>query len=283
MILTHSLIMSFAFSALLASPLYGQTITPAEEQAIQTALSRGQLLYAYDQATWHGTDAMLADAKARGLTDTLPTRIAGWIVRGTANDPLVIYFDKDGSDPHAVFTAQVTDGGRRVRSSHFFVAGEDATIDADTQSLIRARQLALASFDKAGLPHCSKGHFNTVVLPPDRPGGSVLVYILSPQDEIDKIPFGGNYRVEVSGGEITGPIHAFTKSCVVLETSSTQDEKTTALFVTQILDPLPTEISVFTMFAANFPLYVMAPPDKRLWKIETVNGQARIRVVSNVP
>jgi hypothetical protein len=225
---------------------------------------------------------LLADAKTRGLADILPTRIGGWIVRGTANDPVVIFFDKNGSDPHAVFTAQVTDGGHRVRSSHFFAAGEDATIDADSQLLIQARQVALASVAKANLPRCSKGNFNTVVLPPDRPGGSVLVYILSPQDEIDKIPFGGNYRVEVSDGRISGPIHAFTKSCVVLETSSNED-KTVGLYVTQILDPLPTEISVFTMFAANLPLYVSAPPDKRVWAIEAVNGQARIRVVSDNP
>lgn len=195
---------------------------------------------------------------------------------------MVIFFDKNGSDPHTVFTAQVTDSGRRVRSSHLYVAGEDATIDADTQSLIKARQVALASFAKADLPRCSKGSFNTVVLPPDRPGGSVLVYVLSPQDELDKIPFGGNYRVEVSGGEIAGPIHAFTKSCVNLETSS-DENKTVGLYITQILDPLPTEISVFTMLAANLPLYVMAPPDKRVWVIESVNGQTRIRLVSVIP
>jgi hypothetical protein len=281
MILARSLIIFFALSTVLASPVYGQTITPTEEAAIQTAVSRGQLLYAYDQAAWHGTDAMLADAKTRGLTDTLPTRIGGWIVRGTANDPVVIFFDKSANNPHAVFTAQLTDGGRKVQSSHFFAAGEDATIDAETQLLIQARQVAIASANKAALPRCSKGQFNTVVLPPDRPGSPVLVYILSPQDEMDEIPFGGNYRVEVSGGEITGPIHAFTKSCVVLQTSDTEN-KTVGLYVTQLVDPLPTEIGVFTMFAANLPLYVMVP-DQRVWAIEPVNGQARIRLVPAKP
>jgi len=283
MILARSLIISLAIATVLVSPLYGQTIPQAEEPAIQTAVIRGQLLYAYDQAAWHGTDALLADAKARGLADSLPTRIGGWIVHGTANNPVVIFFDKGGSDPHAIFAAQFADGGRRVRSSHFYTAGEDATIDAETKSLIQARQVALASFDKANLPRCSKGKFNTVVLPPDRPGGSILVYILSPQDVTDKIPFGGNYRVEVSNDKTAGPIHAFTKSCVVLSTSDVDGNKTVGLYVTQIVDPLPTEISVFAMFTANLPLYVLAPPDKRVWKVEAVNGQARIGVVSVVP
>lgn len=246
-------------------------------------MNRGQLIYAYDQAAWHGTDAMLADAKARGLTDSIPTRISGWIVRGSASDPEVIFFDKNGSDPHAVFTAQLTDGGHQVRSSHFFAAGEDATIDAQTQSLIQAREMALASFDKANLPRCSKGKFNTVVLPPERPGGPVLVYILSPQDELDEVPFGGNYRVEVLGDEIAGPIHAFAKTCVVLQTSDDANGKMTGLYVTQILDPLPTEIPVFTMLAANLPLYVVAPPDKRMWAIEGADGRAKIRLASVIP
>lgn len=264
------------------APLIAQEISSVEKQLIQTALNRGQLLYSYDRAAWHATDAMLADAEKRGLTSALPQMVGGWVVVGTIHDPKVLFFDQNKSNPRAIFTVQLADGGNRVISTRFTGGAEDAAIDKETQSLIRARETALSSITGSKLSHCTKGNWNSVVLPPDRPGGPILVYILSPQETIDRIPYGGHYRIEVSADGTAGPVHAFTKSCIALATSQAK-EKSVAVGVTQLVDPTPTEISVFTMFAAKLPLHILTSPNGRSWMVETVRGQPLIRILGDKP
>ena len=263
-------------------PLIAQEMSSVEKQLVQTALNRGQLLYSYDRAAWHATDAMLADAEKRGLTSALRQMLGGWVAVGTIQDPKVLFFDKNKSNPRAVFVAQLADGGNRVLSTHFTGGAEDAAIDKETQSRIRARDIALSSVAGSELTRCTKGNWNSVVLPPDRSGGPILVYILSPQETSNRVPYGGHYRIEVSADGAAGPVHAFTKSCIALATSQAK-ERPVALGVTQLVDPTPTEISVFTMFAAKLPLYVSTSPNGKLWQVETVRGQPLIRVLPDKP
>lgn len=264
------------------APLIAQEMTSAETQMVQTALDRGRLLYAYDQAAWHGTDAMLADAEKRGLTSTLAQMIGGWIVAGSASDPKVIFFDKDERDPGAVFVIQLADGGRRVLSTDFVGEGADDRIDEATRSLIRARGVASSLIAEGELTRCARGNWNIAVLPPDAPGGPTLVYILSPQDTLDAVPFGGHYRIEVSADGTAGPVHAFTRSCIAFPTR-VSEEKPEALVVTQLLDPVPTEISVFTMLAAGTPLYIMTTTNSRSWFVGSEEGRPLIRLVGDMP
>jgi len=278
MIAGRLMLVSLIAAIIVPAAAKSQAISRDEQPAIQQALDRGQLLYAYDQAAWHGTDAMLAEAKSRGLTDALPAMIGGWIVRGAANDPIVVFFDKNAGDPKAVFVVQLSDGGQRVVSSHFVENGQNAKIDAEARLIIEARNIAVASMADTEITRCSPGSFNTVVLPPDPLSGSIIVYLLAPQDKIDEVHFGGHYRVEVSSDGKAKPAHAFTKACVDMPTSQAPNHPV-ALIVTQLLDPLPTEISVFTMLAAQLPLYVMTPPDGRTWSVESTGGRAQIRVV----
>lgn len=75
-------------------------MSSAEQAAVQQALDRGTLIYAYDQAAWHGTDDMLA--KIENPNEVL----GGWIVDGPVNAPELVFYDKDEADPHAVYVAQ---------------------------------------------------------------------------------------------------------------------------------------------------------------------------------
>ncbi len=261
----------------LAKPALADALTAAEAASLQSALNRGQLLHAYDQAAWHGTDALMMAAAEKGGNQELAKIIGGWIVVGTANDPTLIFFDKGMPVPKAVFIARLTDGGRRVVSSGF-VEGADSALEAEAVALIRARNRALEVSEGQELLRCASGPFNTAVLPPDAPGGVSLVYLLSPKEQTDQQPFGGHHRIEVAEGETApAPAHAFTRSCLSIPTSAAA-KKPEAAVVTQLLDPLPSEIAVFTMLSAEVPLYVLTP-DKRIWVVESVSGQARIRLM----
>jgi hypothetical protein len=276
-----ALAVPLCLSVAMPAALSAQEMTPAEMPIVQAALNRGTLLHAYDKAAWHGTDAMLADAAKRGLTNNLAQMLGGWIVVGTTGSPKVIFFDKSESNPRAVFIIETAEGGSRVASTRFVAQGEDGAIDEDTQSLIRARKVVTASLPESELTRCAKGPWNVAVLPPAQPGAPILVYVLSPQDSLDAVHFGGHYRFEVTADGKVGPVHAFTKSCMALPTSQAR-EKPAALVVTQLLDPVPTEISVFTMFAAKLPMYVRTP-DARTWQVGAVNGQAYVTVLPNNP
>ena len=277
MAFVRTLILPFCLFAAAPTPVMAQKMTSDE---FQIALNRGQLLYAYDQAAWHATDAMIADAKKRGLMDALPQMLGGWIVMGTPDEPKVLFFDRHGNDPRAVYIVHLADGGTRVASMQFVETEEDRRIDNEGLSLIHARDIALSSLAGVELLRCAKGLWNTVVLPPDEPGGPSLVYVLSPQDTLDIAPAGGHYRIEVSADGKPSPPHAFSKSCINLPTDQAE-AKPTGLMVTQLMDPVPTEVSVFTMFVTKLPLYVLTTANEHTWVVGAVRGQAYIELLSD--
>lgn len=265
-----------------ASPLAAQGMTEAEAQQVQLALNRGQLLHSHDQAAWHATDAMLADAKARGLSDKLSDMVGGWVVSGGADDPVVVFFDKDPVAPRAVWIVRFAQDGWRVASIEMVAGTKAAEPDAETRALIEARRAAYAALEKSEGIRCSDQPFNVVVLPADQPGGDRMVYFLTPQDTLERVPFGGHYRFAVSPQGVAGPMHAFTKTCIDVPTDKARDTPK-AFAVTQLIDPVPTEIGVFTMLAAKVPLYVMTDAGERVWAVESSGGQARIRLVPKTP
>lgn len=233
-------------------------VTAAEQQAIRDAAARGALLYAYDQAAWHGTDAMMAKVSDPG------TKIAGWIVDGPAEAPELIFFDKDRADPHAVFIVSFRAGS--IASSRMAGAGE-AELSSDRRRLVAARQAAMEAFARAKVGRCA-AVMNSVVLPPARPGDPALVYFLTPQPDANLIPFGGHYRVSVAGDGKVGEIRPFTNSCGSVPRGPDGNGKPVALVITHLLDPVPTEIHVFSSYVAGMPIYVSTVKNGRLWKVD---------------
>jgi len=54
--------------------------------------------------------------------------------------------------------------------------------------------------------------------------------------------------------------------------------KPAGMFITHLLDPVPTEIHVFTAFGSGLPLYV-GVRDGRLYSVKVENGKAQVDVV----
>lgn len=264
---------------MLAPPAFAQSASPpqmsdADEGAVQQALNRGTLIYYYDQAAWHGTDDMLTK-----LDDATKATIGGWIVDGSGASTELVFYDNDKTDPHALYVAHFDD--EKLVSSEVLGPNDDRSLSPARKALIVARNAASDALANSNATRCVDKGFNTVVLPPETPVGPTLVYFLTPQTTRDSVPAGGHYRVEVAADGKAGPIRPFTKSCIELSTAdnSQKGEHLAGLTITHLLDPTPTEIHVFTMFATSLPLYVSTEPNGRLWLIEFQSGRARITLL----
>jgi hypothetical protein len=145
---------------------------------------------------------------------------------------------------------------------------------------VRAARAKLVA-EHVGL--CANAAPNVVVLPPTTPGGSTFVYFLTPQTKNEAVPLGGHYRVEVGPDGKAGAMRPFTHSCIDMPTSEGSPPgmpaggKPAAGVVTHLLDPVPTEIHVFSSLAARLPLFVSTTQNGRLWAVEGY----RIRLVPN--
>jgi hypothetical protein len=243
-------------------PAPAAAVSPAEEAQLREAARRGALLYAYDQAAWHGTDDMVAR-----LPD-YRNRVGGWIVDGPAEAPELVFFDQAGERP--VYVARFRDGK--------LVSGEvvgDGELGEPRRRLVAARTAALDALARSGSKGCSQASMNSVVLPPAGPGEPTLVYVLTPQRTMDAFPFGGHYLIPVDATGRAGPIRRFTKTCIELGLKpDASGSKPAALVISHLLDPVPTEIHVFSSLAARLPV-IVATLDKRVWVVDGT----RIRLV----
>jgi hypothetical protein len=251
-------VIAATFAAVLpAFPLAPGT-TPAEQARVRQVLERGNLIYAYDQVAWHGTDDMRAKLK------DAEAKVGGWIADGPASGPELVFFDKDPSDPKALYVARFKSDGSI--SGKVLGDGDDRSLSAERKRLIAAQRTARESLDPKRAQPCSSRPFNTIVLPPETPGGPVLVYFLTPQTDSDAIPFGGHYLVEVSPEGKAGPTRRFTKSCLDMPFRKAGVPAPAAIGVSHLLDPVPTEIHVFSSLAARLPVMVMATK-KKVWMV----------------
>ena len=258
-------------------PASAQTMTATEQTEVTQTIRRGQLLYAFDQAAWRATDRMLADAKAQGRMDQIRDTVESWVVHPRDDGLLeVLFFDRTLDAPNAVYTAQLGDDGRRVVSGAF-AAPATAITEPVTLGMIRAQRAALGSLQRTPIQRCKAAPFNIATLPPVEPDGPVPVYILTPQTDGAHVPFGGHVRIMVTADGTVAAPHAFAKSCLELTTKAPEGVPV-AIGVTQLVDPLPTEIAVFTMLAAKVPLHVITQ-DQRTWRIDAPGGKVSISLL----
>jgi len=255
----------------------GLATTPAAAQvgnidlsALDRAVDRGTLLYHYDQAAWHGTDVLKLQAR-----DKLAS-VGGWIIDGPPQHPEIVFFDHDEADPHAVFIADLKDDV--VASTHLATVGD--TLSPARKRMIAARRAAGKAMAAANISPCTNAPFNTIVVPPDSARDPITVYFLSAQTDWQTIPFGGHYAVEVDRNGVASTPRPFTKSCLNRAPEPGKGPAE-AMVVTHLLDPVPTEIHVFSMYAARKPIYVQTGAN--LWLVDAPKGRALIRLVKRDP
>ncbi|NRD88587.1 hypothetical protein C8024_02580 [Sphingopyxis sp. BSNA05] len=235
-----------------------------EDQALQLALDRGFDLYRYDQAAWHTTDAMRED-----IEDLDGSGIRGWVVTNVETGLLVTFWKPEGDRLQGVYSAVWGDG--KV-SDRRILAGKEAELSAKQIELIDASR----AIDASALERCSKSPFNLVTLPPAKAGDPILVYLLTPQTSHFNIPLGGHYRFAVENGKVIDQ-RQFMTSCFALPVAGEPGQEAVAIAVSHVLDPVPTEIHIFSAFAARMPIYVITTQNKFQWVADVSEGRPRVR------
>ncbi|MEO5773878.1 MAG: hypothetical protein ABIQ32_07155 [Sphingomicrobium sp.] len=248
-----------------AKPRAPASMSAEEQRAVQQSLDRGTLLYRFDQAAWHTTDALL-----KALGQERAQAVRGWVVTEEVEGDRATYYGRDGNTPYLIYSA-VWDG-EKIISSKVAEGAAREPLSAAQLELVAAIDATRPLADKK--PHCTKDRLNTVALPRDRPGGPVSVYFLTPQPSAREIAFGGHYRFDVMNGRVVSQ-RAFAKSCAIMPKSNLGAQ---AFVITHLLDSIPTEIHVFNHFTLGMPIYV-GVTDGRIYNVDQKDGQPRVRIV----
>ena len=225
--------------------------------AVQSAVDRGELLYIYDRAAWQGTDDF------RGRFSNLLSEAGGYVVTGDETRTELVFYDRSKS--RAVYRAAF--GDRKLTRS-----GPPAPDRADLTPLekrmILAKEKALNAFSEAKVALCSSANPNLAVLPPGKPDGPILVYLMTPQTNLRAYPLGGHFSVEVGHDGSIGKVRRFTNTCIDMPLNQApKGAQPVGFWITHLLDSTPTEMHVFTSLASKLPIYV-GTSDGRVWAVE---------------
>jgi hypothetical protein len=224
----------------------------AEERAnIARTLQRGRLMFGLDRAAWVATDDMVAR-----IRDLEASGIRGYIVEPRPNGFDVIFYAASGNDLVQAYRGRVGRSG--VESREVFAPALRPPLSPAQRRLVAAVNAAAGS----GRRPCGQ-RFNPLVIPPEAPDSPIDVYLMTPQTA-EGVPFGGHFRVTVAPDGSIASSRAFTNSCLVMPRPP---RNAVGIVVTHLLDPLPTEIHVFSAMAAGVPVYVGTSDGSRIWHV----------------
>lgn len=249
----------------MAGPVVAQTAMPEDlTAAVQLASDRGELLYVYDRAAWLGTD----DFRDHYPSD-LTGQVGGYVVSGDQIRAELVFFDKSKSK--AVYRAAFA-GGKLANNGP--PAPDRTELSALEKQLIWAKDKGLEAFVEAKVGLCADAKPNLAALSPERPGGPIIVYMMTPQTDLSKFPLGGHFSVEVGQDGSVGKVRRFMNSCLEMKPDQVPKGAKPILFWTgHLLDPTPTEVHVFTSLASKMPI-VVGTPNKRFWMVKGNSIQA---------
>jgi hypothetical protein len=200
----------------------------------------------------------IPDAEAKG--------VRGYVVDRHPNGFLVTFFARDGQRFVAAYRAQV--GPRGVEQPEVF---EGASRPELTPAQARLARAFDAAHEKAAkLQRCGSDPFNVAIVPPATADGPLDVYLMTPQTAAG-FPIGGHHRItlDIAGRETAR--RSFARSCLRMAKGPGEGgAEPVGMVVTHLLDPIPTEIHVFTALAAEVPVYVAVTRPRRLFE---VNGR----------
>lgn len=235
-----------ATALVIAAPTAAADLTPLEQAQLQQNLTRGELLYQFDQSAWHVTDAALV-----ALSDEAKGFMRGYVTTPVAAGYRTTFYGADGPVRYTLYSATWT--GTQITDAAVFSPAAKMPVSADEHRLIVAREFVTANHGEFML--CNKGPANTAVIPGESPNDPISVYIMTPQIKEGFVPLGGHQRFDFKDGKIIGQ-RKFTNSCIDLEYANAKPEEVVALGITHLLDRVPTEIHAFAVQMIGLPLLV---------------------------
>jgi hypothetical protein len=229
--------------------------TPEERTRLDWAAARGRLIFELDRAAWVGTDDMIAR-----IPNASSSGMRGYIVERDGSGFAVTFFGGPEDRPVAFYRGRVEN--RQVVAREIFPADARPALTPIQRRLAAVRQLA-TTLDRRP---CGTTSFNTAIIPPETPEGPVDLYLLTPQVRARQYPLGGHFRFTIAADGSILSSRDFTRSCIDLgEEDARQNEDLVAMFITHLLDPIPTEIHVFTSLTAHAALGVGTQNPDRVW------------------
>ncbi len=248
-------------------------VSDAELQALVAVIVRGQALYRYDQAAWHTTDTMIVDTPR-----DLAQQVRGWVVVPAENRGLRAIYYGGAAGAHFAIYSTLWTGGTNVSERRVLRTADESRIGGEAARLIALRD----AVDASQLTNCSTTRpFNTVILPASETGDVDSVYFMTPQTDANAIPMGGHHRIDFSSGREVAR-RSFTRGCIDI----LKDATTSGVSISHILDPIPTEIHLFSAYATGLPIYVGtedAQHGERIWVMEILDGQPRVYLLPPEP
>lgn len=231
--------------------------------AVEWAQARGRLLYRYDQAAWHGTDAFLEDFQSERDGPSM----RGYIVVKGEGDLLDTIFFGEIDGELREFARYAVDGSEVVAGEYFAAEGRPL-LSAHVKRLAHVRQVAIEALVNQGLGLCANAAPNTVVLPPDA-AGNIEVYVLTPPVSSDSYPLGGHYRFNIGPDNEVTDWRRFMNSCfeIPMGGMSQDGEEPVGAGITHFLDPQPTEIHFLASAYVGLQLHVITTDNRLVWTI----------------
>lgn len=218
-------------------------------------------MIAYDRAAWKATDAFLKDVAGR--LEALEARgLKGYVVEpGDGPDLRVSFFGRRDGKVFAV--ARYTFGTSGLAGG--LVDGEPP-LSPMALRLADARDKAMMAMRAPDHDLCSQSPPNTLLLP--QPDGGILAYVLTSTTDAATYPAGGHYRFDFDAtGRLTGE-RRFMKTCYPIALREKDGSQASAMYLTHLLDPQPTEIHAFVSRNLPFPMMIATVSNRRLWQVD---------------
>ena len=227
-----------------------QRTTPASKAELAEITERGQMLYAYDVAAWHSTDAVMELSPSEGsfVRYIAQKNGSGWVVAyGKLNEKrdkfLIAYEATQGATPKE-FKVKKLDTPKEDTGFYLFAA--------------RAIDVALKDFGGATRP------YNVAVLPAK--DNQFYVYLVPAQTKIGVFPLGGDVRYLFSAdGQKIVEKRQLHKS--IIDFTVPDGVKPQTGYHTAILDDAPEDTDVFHVLAREPKIPELVVTSKYVYRI----------------
>lgn len=214
-----------------------QEATAAANEELAAITERGRLLYEYDQATWHASDAVqMANPKnIEGQRYIAKKENDKWTVAfGKLNDDRIRFdITYEAEEQGTLRQFAVRQGAAERQDQGFFLYAA------------RAIEVAMKDFGAANRP------YNVAVL--SAPAEQLFVYLYPAQTKARVYPLGGDVRYLVSP-DGTRILEKRQMHKTIIETAAQSGKKAVAGFHTHVLSDEPEDTDVFHVLTQDPPL-----------------------------
>jgi hypothetical protein len=235
-----------------------EAVAPTKEE-LAAITERGKMLYEYDQAAWHATDAVqMAN----------PKNVEGQqYIAKKENGKWQVVFGKLNEDRSRFAIAYEADEQATLRE--FAVQKEPEKLEDEGFFLYAARAIEMAMKDFGG----ASRPYNVAVLP--GPAEQMYVYLYPAQTKARVYPLGGDVRYLVTA-DGTKIMEKRQMHKTILEAAPAPGKKMAAGYHSHALSDVPEDTDVFHVLTQDPPAPEMVVTAHFLYQVKT-DGSIQIR------